>query len=315
MKKTDAEKETNKFQQAISKTQEASRKAAEAVKVKYQEISNQAQEKRTNERIKKYHPLFADKLKSPDFKLPKLIQIVDENVRQGIDVCEGSIGWTSGEKDTSVLHIYNTAIKLVKVKFLPFAQCDSVYYVDPHNNNTYISVDTYFSNIQHEKLAELQNIAYSLGAKRYWVEVVDDKSESSLLKKGATFNAQAKVKNQKGKAKSQLKVSGSEENKISSVASSKSIAEASFSGTNEPTIPKLCWFSNDKNLQNIIKMRCEDRNSSITEYSLELASSSSMSASTAIKIDATLSKFNVSCNFQKNVQEEHSQKMFFKLEF
>lgn len=302
MKKLDTEKRADKIQQTISKTKNASRKAVEAIKLKSKEISNQAQDKLTKEKIKKYRPLFVDKLKSPDFKLPKLIQIVDEDVRQGIDVCEGSIGWISGENDTAVLHIYNTATKLVKVKFLPSVQCDSVYYVDPHNNNTYISVDTYFSSIQHEKLAELQNIAYSLGAKRYWVEVVDDKSESSLLKKGASFKAKAKV-------------GASEENKISSVASSKSIAGASFSETRESITPKLRWFINDKNLQNIIKIRCEDRNSSITEYSLELTNSSAMSASTAIKIDAALSKFGVACNFQKNVQEEHSQKMFFKLEF
>ncbi|MGM9664459.1 MAG: hypothetical protein ACI3XF_06420 [Eubacteriales bacterium] len=302
MTKPDVKKGTDFIKSALNKTSEASKKAVETVKIKSQELSDQAQMMLTNAQIKKYSPLFSEELLSNDFILPKLIQIVDENVRQGIAVCEGSIGWTSGEKDTAVLHIYNTATELVKVEFLPFVQCDSIYYVDPHNSNVYINIDTYFSNIQHEKLAELQHIAYSLGAKRYWVEVVDDKSESSLLKKGTTFKAKAKV-------------DISTEEKSTSASSSKSVVEASFSDAREPTMPNLCWFSNDKNLQNVIKMRCEDKNNSITEYTLELSSSSAMSSSTAAKIDSTVSKFGISCNFNKNVHEERNQKMFFKLEF
>ena len=44
-------------------------------------------------RRRKYAPVFPDEFWSPDYDLPNMVIIEDEDKRKGIDVCEGAIGW------------------------------------------------------------------------------------------------------------------------------------------------------------------------------------------------------------------------------
>ncbi len=294
------------FKNALNKAGEASKKALDVVKAKSQEVADQAQVKSYEARLKKYNPLFPDEFHSAEYRMPLLIQIADPESRRDIDVCEGAIGWMSEEQDMRVLHIYNTALDECNVTFFPSPQCDNFYYVDPHNSSLYINVESYFSNMQEEKLAELQQIADSLGARQYWVEVVADTKESSSSHKEGSFNIK---KVASGKV--------SETQSSSSATSSKGIAGATFSGTREPSEPRLCWYANDRNILNLIRMRCDGTGVGITDYTLELSNSNSatMSISTAAKIDTTIAKLGASCNLSNKGKEEHSQKMYFKLLF
>ncbi len=299
-----SQKSKNFFQNAISKTGEASKKAFEAIKIKSHELADQGQAKSHELRMKKYNPLFPEEYMDPDFKLPTLIQIVDEDKRKGIDVCEGAMGWMSEEKDVKTMHIYDSAVKNSGIRFFPQPQCGAAYYIDPHQDDLYVNTDCYFSNMQEEKLAELQQIAYLLGAKQYWVEVVAGSNESSETQKSVT----AKMP-KFGSQKASLEYS------TSKAFSSKGIANAAFSGTREPQKPPLCWYANDRNMQNLINIRCSEQGMAMTDYTIELSNSATMSVNTAAKIDAAVVKMGLSCNFNKKGQEEHNQKMFFKLEF
>ncbi len=303
----DLKKGTAFLKNAAEKVNEAGKKAAVAVQTGVQTMSSNAQQQAYEERMRKFAPLFPDQYRNADFNIPNLIHIVDDAVRKGIDVCEGSIGWLSQEKGIEVFHLYDEAITFSGLQFLPAAICDSVYYVDPFNRNCYISIDSYFSHIQQAKLAELQHIAFSLGVKHYWVEMVETTTENRQS------NGAGTLKGLKG-----ITANAEREMSQSATGHSKSLAEGSFTGSRKPTRPMLCWFANDNNVKNLINMRCSDNaDGAITTYTIELSNSSAamMSASTAASIDTAAGKIGAKCNFHEQSAKEHNRKMIFKLEF
>ena len=155
MKRIDFSKGADVLKTAANKVGEAGKTVAQAAKDNAQMLAERAQvmaevqrEKNKGALVKKLSPLFPDDYRAVEFKLPNIIRIVDDAVRRGIDVCEGAIGWLSTEKGVEVLHLYDEAVEFSGIKFLPAATCDSIYYVDPHNRNNFISVDCYFSSMQ-----------------------------------------------------------------------------------------------------------------------------------------------------------------------
>ena len=284
----------------------AAKDGAQVLSEKKQEFADKAQIKNYEARMKKYNPLFPDKYTDNQFNLPNMVRIVDDAVRKDIDVCEGAIGWLSKEKDVEVMHLYDEAIDFSGLQFLPTPTCDSVYYVDPHDRKTFINVDTYFSSMQQERLAELQHIAFSLGAKEYWVEMVESTSENS--NKNASVGMKAKGNN----------VSANEQKSLSITTQSQTAAKATFGAGRKPVQPMLRWFAMDNNIINLIDMRCSGNDETgITSYSFELSSScsQSMSSATAAKIDTAIKGMGASSNFNNESAKEHSRKMIFHIEF
>ena len=273
---------------------------------KKQGIADKAQIKSYNARMKKYNPLFPQIYTDVQFRLPNIVRIVDDAVRKDIDVCVGAIGWISKEKDIEVMHLYDEAIEFSGLQFLPTPTCDSVYYVDPHDRKTFINVDAYFSNMQQERLAELQHIAFSLGAKEYSVEIIESTYEAS----SSSVSVDAKAQGAKASA---------DNNKSKNITTqSQTAARATFSASRNPTQPTLCWFAKDNNIINLINMRCSgNEDEGITSYSFELNSScaQSMSFATAVKVDAAVKGMGANSNFSTQSEQEHSRKMIYHIEF
>ncbi len=297
-------KTTDFLKNALNKSGEVSKKAVDTIKTKTLALSEETKKKSFELRLKKYSPIFPDTYKSSGFNIPNLVIIVDDAIRKNIDVCQGAIGWLSQEKGVEVLHLYDEAIEFSELNFSPAPICDSVYYVDPHNRKHFINIDCYFACMQEEKLAELQHIAFSLGAAKYMVEVIADTYETSSFSRKTSTNTK-------------FAESTTSEYQKTSTSSSKALSEAVFSNKRKPSKPNLCWFAKDKNILNLIDMRCVKGESTMSSYTIELNSSVSatMSATMAAKIDAAVVKMGMSCNFNKKGQEEHNQKMYFKLEF
>ena len=95
-------------------------------------------------KIKKYNPIFPEQYKSDSFNLPNLIIIVDDAVRRGIDVCEGSIGWLSNNSGVEILHLYDEYVNESGIQFIPSITCDAAYYVDSFDRKRYIRTDCIF---------------------------------------------------------------------------------------------------------------------------------------------------------------------------
>lgn len=296
----------NAASKAGQKISGAAKDGVQTISDKTHKYADKMAEKNYGARIKKYNPLFPEKYNDVQFNLPNMVRIVDDAVRKDIDVCVGAIGWLSDEKNVEVLHLYDEAIEFSGLQFLPTPTCDSVYYVDPHDRKTFINIDTYFSNMQQERLAELQHIAFSLGAKEYSVEMIEETAESSNTDNVAAGKAQA------------IKADLSDYKKQNITTQSHIAAKATFAAGRKPTRPTLCWFANDNNIVNLINMCCSENNETgIKSYSFELNSScaQSMSSATAVKIDAAIKGMGANSNFNSESTKEHSRKMIFHIVF
>ena len=270
-----------------NKTVDASKKALEQVK-------KNAHDKK----VKKYNPLFPEDFKSSEFHIPNIIQIVDDAVRRDIDICEGAIGWVDRVGDVEVLHLYDEWVEESGIQFIPVWNCDSIYYVDNFNRNRYVNVNSVFSKTNEEKIAELENIAYCLGAKSCSVEIVVKDQEKAISK---------------SKVQLEASVESIQEQSISKKDRAKT--KVSFVGHNNPTYPKLKWFAHDDNIKGLIEKKCNDVQS-VKSKILELSSacSATMNRKVACAIDKLL-KVKGTASMEQQSIKEHSTTLIFELKF
>lgn len=310
--KIDLQKGKKNVGNAIGKAAEFGKKTADDVKARAQIRSNKAQEENLKAQFKKYNPVFPEQYNEPDFGLPNLIVIVDDAVRKDIDVCKGAIGWKSQVKGVEVFHLYDEAVGFSALDFIPAATCDSVYYVDALDRKRFIRLDCYFEKMQESKLAELQHIAYSLGARKYSVEMYDTSNEKRTTDQKASLKIAAISK----KANAGEERSVTAENRTHR----ESVAFAEFSGDMKPTRPVLRWFALDDNIKNLINMRCSgDDKNTVKTYSIELKGTdyATIGVSTAAKIDGAINGLGLAGSFEMHskVIEERRHMMRFILEF
>ena len=262
-------------------------------------------------RMKKYNPLFPDQYKSETFNLPNIIMIVDDAVRRGIDVCEGSIGWLSKESGVEVLYLYDEAVKFSCIQFVPTVTCDAVYYVDSFDRNRFIRTDCIFSKAHEERMAELEHIAYCLGAKRCTIEIYESSSETQVQNKNLKISENYKDTSTVESAEQNSSQSGTDRRG--------GHIEIEFEGNATPQQPELKWFVHDDNIKRLIEMCCNNQRT-VKNKTLELSGSSSatMSRKTAYTIDGAIGKMggaSGSSSMDAQAAKEHSSKLFFHIEF
>ena len=147
----------------IAETLNASVKGTVAV------IKDIAQTKNRELELKTLQPIFAENLDGADFLLPKLVRITEMDKRRAeSEVCKGSVGYFSKEKDLKVVNIFRDKIGTFGLTFYPDTDND-IYYVDPSDRDRYIAMDDYFSYLKTARVNELQKIAQDLGAKHFRV--------------------------------------------------------------------------------------------------------------------------------------------------
>lgn len=265
-------------------------------------------------RQKKYSPLFPDVYQSESFHIPNMIVIEDDAVRKGIDVCEGAIGWLSKDTGMEVLHLYDEAVAMSGLEFVPSAKCDEIYYVDPFNRSRFIRVDTIFDKAHKDKLAELGQVACSLGAKRCTIELVESVEEEQQAKKKAGLREAIRLK---GHVVSDDK-SAEQELRRRETTQRSGRDEMTFQGSDQPSRPTLKWFAHDDTIKGLIDMRCSGINS-IQKKTMELtgASSATMSQKTACAIDNAVGKLGVKghVSMEAQVTKEIRSKLIYTVEF
>ena len=328
------EKAKETFSNVLKKTSEISKKAAAEIQKGAKSFSGKVKQDSHDRRLKKYNPLFLKEFKSKNYNIPNIIKIVDDAVRRDIDVCEGAIGWTEVVKGTEILCLYDEAVKISDIEFIPNVGCDQLYYVDHFNRKRFIKVDSIFERAHSEKLAELERIAYSLGAKSCLIEIDESNFQSLEQEKKTNINRTSSASTQIKKTD----LSNKKENKFSREAQRKSKQENSrsgkariyFEGSNSPTRPELKWFANDDIIKDLIEMRCSGNNSVRSRVlTLEGSTSATMSQSIAYTIDHILTleakskrlrstASNVSKNtmsMSTKVVKESNSKLIFEIEF
>lgn len=307
--------ETKKVSKSMSeffqKASDIGKKAAGNIQEGAKALSEKSKNDSYLRRMKKYNPLFPEKYHSEEFKLPNMIVIVDDAVRRDIDVCDGAIGWTSKSTGMEILFLYDEYIEQSGINFVPVAVCDAVYYVDSFDRNRFIRTDCIFSKAHEEKLAELEHIACSLGAKSCTIEIV----ETSLEIEDKQKNVGNSIKHDDDDSVEETYERGSH-NKNQKSRNGRTTTV--FEGECQPTEPKLKWFAKDNNITGLIDMRCSGKNS-IKSKVLELSgtSSSTMSLKTACTIDGVIRKIETQSTVSMEMQatKEQSSKLIFEIEF
>ncbi|WP_165060333.1 hypothetical protein [Adlercreutzia sp. ZJ154] len=289
----------------FDKTKELSQKTAESASKGLKSVSDIAHQAHHDMRLAYYNPVFPEDYTDSQFDLPDMIVIEDEDARKCIDVCEGSIGWLSKEAGVEVLHLYKEFVALSGLNFFPMINCDAVYYSDTFDNKRFIDLSSYYDVIQKDKMTELRNIAYSLGAKECRLESYEEEKMISRKKV-------------RGKAKTKVNALGEFSSSKESSRKNSVLFEQKFEGSNNPVRPELTWYAHDKELLSLIDMRCSD-SGSIQEYNIEINSSlsSTMSATRACKLDTALKKLGVVCNFslESEYETESRRHLLFYIKF
>ncbi len=291
----------------LGKTKELGEKTTEIASEGIRSVSETAQQAHQSIKTAHYNPIFPEDYASPDFDLPDMIVIEDEDQRKGVDVCEGSIGWLSKEAGIGVLHLYKEAIQLSGLAFFPIASCEAVYYADPFNSERFIELSSYYDVMQKDKLTELRNIAYALGAKE--CELTSYEAVKTIRRRTAKGDI-------KGKAPDGLRAGISAEGSSSESAGreTKLVFKSTFEGSDEPSVPELHWYEHDRELASLIAMRCSDGScGAIREHFVEIdcSASSTLSTTRACRLDAAMKKLGAICNFSlKSESEVESRRHF-----
>lgn len=301
---------------AVQKTAEVGKKVATNVAENVQksalEFSEKSKQDSYERRMKKYNPLFPEKFHSEEFNLPNMVVIVDDAVRRGIDVCEGAIGWLSNQNGMEVLHLYDEYIQQSGIQFVPAPICDAVYYVDRFDRNRFIQTECIFSKAHEERMAELKNIAYMLGAKSCSIEI----SESSLEVETSKNQFEVKAGTKGINVSSTESAEQSSSYKGSAHRSGRIVAE--FAGSSDVKRPDLKWFMHDDTIKKLIEIRCSDPKAIKSEMLiLEGNASATMSQKTAYAIDNAISKIHVGgkANMEGQATKENQSKLIFSIEF
>ena len=224
--------------------------------------SEKIKEDSKNRRLKKYHPITLKEYKSKKFNIPNVIKIVDDAETKHIDVCADAIGRLVNEKGVEIFYINDEFVPACGLHFVPAPVCDGIYHVDNFDRARFIHTDEIFSKALEEKLAELEHIAFCLGARSCSIEIIDDNRE-------------------KNERKTESKTSIDEAENATSVESmntakrnNRGKIETTFSQSSIPQHPRLKWFAHNDNMRNLIEMRLSE-NGSVRSKTLELSGNSS----------------------------------------
>ncbi len=265
-----------------------------------------AQRKADLDRLK---PLFPEDFEKAEFVLPKMIRVAEiDKPHSENTVCEGSIGFKTVQNDMTVITIFRNQIDDFGLSFYPELE-ESVYYVDPCDRDHYILLDDYFTFMKMQRVAELQRIAQSLGAKHFRITY----KERSKSVSSDSFNIANGIKAAPAKIDVQVNHTVS-----SSAMSAISIeAEMRFPG-HAPVKPELHYLKREINIANLIEMRMDPLSPlQHQHFIIEMSNSSGIKIKDAMKIDAMLKVLKVASNTSivAEAQNEARRILEYEIEF
>ena len=301
-------KGSEKFSAFMKKAAEVGKKTAGTVAQGAKDLSEKIKEDQAErERLKKEKekesltPLFFKEYKKKDFRIPEIVVIEDDTTHA--DFWEDAMGWFEKKGEVEVLCLYRSSAVKSGLNFTAEPIVGEVYYTDRFDRTCLIRAEEVFQRAHNERQAELERIAYDLGATSYSIELVE--AEALAEKKSGALGASIG----KTGAKTSVDNSAARANQRSGRTAAK------LTGHNEPTRPALKWFAQDGNINNLIDMRCSSKNA-IQSRTLEINGSSmiSMSNKVACAIDA-IKGVKASASMAQEATKEHNSTLIFEIEF
>lgn len=229
-------------------------------------------------------PVFADDIKKSDFSLSKLIRVAEMDKKHSESIaCKGSIGCEEKYNGFRVIRVYPDMVSAFGLSLYPDMNSE-VYYVNPVNSNSYISLDEYFNYLRIARISELQKIALDLGAKHFRVTYKEHEKTYAMT------NVKAKVGGKVGRKGGSAEAS--HESSSSNYAKAEIAAEMTCDG-HDPVEPLLQFFAKDPQIQSLVSMRMQNSGLKHHTYTLALDASSGLKEKDAAKIDVALAAMKI----------------------
>ena len=251
-------------------------------------------------------------LTAPGFSMPPIIHVVEKDKKHAESkVCEHALGHLSEENGVSVLNVYPHHLDDLGISLFPNSD-RSIYYVDPIQKDLYIDIKEYFQQLKLARVNELEQLAFALGAKHFEILFKTDTVELEKAKKKAELGAK------KGRTKLvDVKVEhDGKEVKKESIEVAKAL---DLGGHSDPQIPDLIYFKDNADIQSLISMRLDKKNSlKKKECSIKYSYSSGITESDAAKIQGAVDKLGGGSAGVSVVNEtltENHTTLIYKIEF
>lgn len=288
------EKAKETFANAWKKAADIGKKVADNTK----KLVDQTKENIHEQQAKKYTVITKKEFKAKSFQCPSVIRIEDDKANRAFVEDADAIGWVELHKGVQVLHMYSTFAKKCGIVFIPDLTISGVYCQDKFDSQKYINATKVFEKARNEKMAELNHIACSLGAKRCFIEIVEVEAETNARQ--ARVDTPAPVSAAVGDSSKRIDEQSGENS-------------VRLKGHDDPIYPTLKWFAHDDNIKRLIENRlCKVIESSCLK--LEGSSCVTMSASIACAID-DLQNTKGSFVMAKQAAKESRCKLIFEVEF
>lgn len=207
-----------------------------------------------------------------------------------------------------MVNIFKDSVNKFGLNFYPYEDVN-FYYVDPTNKDNYIVLDEYFDRLKQARVNELQKIAQDLGAKKFRVTYMREKS--SLIKKKWNGKADGKAKDGDGTVSAEVDKLAKQYDKVEIEA------ENSFPG-HEPVEPHVRYLKYDQNVQNLIDMRMDTKGPiNHQTLSIKLSSTSGLKENDAAKLDMILKSLKMAGNTTvlSEVQNEEKSILYYEVDF
>lgn len=269
-------------------------------------VKQSLEEQRKELEKRTLQPIFVEDLDNAEFYLPKLIRLTEiDKKRSESEVCKGSIGYTSTEKDLKIVHIFKNHLDHFDLTLVPDDDSE-VYYVDPTDRNRYIALEEYFNHLKVARINELQKIAQDLGAKHF--KVTYKEYSASLSSSKIKAKAAAKFGKDGGNASIDHDYSSKDISNLGIVA------ESNFKGQ-DPVKPELCYLQKDNTIKSLIDMRMNETSPlNHQKLKIELSNTSGIKAKDAAKIDAALKSMKISGDTTISSEVQSESRRFFEYE-
>ena len=256
--------------------------------------------------LKRLKPIFTRDLNGMQYS--RLVRIVERDKKFDIEVCRGSIGYWATCKGERWMNIFKDSVNKFGLNFYPYEDVN-FYYVDPTNKDNYIVLDEYFDRLKQARVNELQKIAQDLGAKKFRVTYMREKS--SLIKKKWNGKADGKAKDGDGTVSAEVDKLAKQYDKVEIEA------ENSFPG-HEPVEPHVRYLKYDQNVQTLIDMRMDTKGPiNHQTLSIKLSSTSGLKEKDAAKLDMILKSLKMAGNTTvlSEVQNEEKSILYYEVDF
>lgn len=271
-------------------------------------VSKNIEESLSKQRLEQYRPIFPDKFDPNTFEFPSMINVVEFDKRMGIEECQGAIGYREKINNVEVLGIYKSSMDDYGIQFYP-EKIETAYYVHPLQKNAYIEVSEYFKYLKQARVAELEYIAQSLGAKHFVVSIMEESSTEQIKKD----KGEAKLKLGKDSGNAAVEVE-SKEKKFEFLGIA---AENSYPGK-APVKPVLHFWANNESIKSLVEQRMNPENPLLSKtYRLDYNTCTGIKEKEAAKIDGVLKalKFKGAGSISEEAKNESKRRFEYKIEF